>query len=71
MRRRRLTTAILHDALCDFSERGRERCRAWRQRVVHDPRLLHPVASMLTGPESAPAELMTTDAVRLVRELGG
>ncbi len=71
MRRLRLTTAILHDALCDFSERGRERRRVWRQQLVHDPRLLRPVAIMLTGPESAPAEFMTTDAVRLVRELGG
>jgi hypothetical protein len=70
MRRLRITSAIMHETVCDFSERGRERRRVWRHQLVHDPRLLHPVAIMLTGPESAPAEFMTSDAVELVRDLG-
>jgi hypothetical protein len=71
MRRLRITSAIMLEALCDFSDRGRDRRRVWRRHLVHDPRLLRPVVIMLAGPESAPAELMTTDAVELVRGLGG
>ena len=71
MRRLRITSAIMLDAVCDFSDRGRERRRVWRRYLVRDPRLLRPVVIMLTGPESAPAEYMTTDAVELVRGLGG
>jgi hypothetical protein len=71
MRRLRITSAIMLEAKCDFSDRGRERRRAWQRDLVRDPRLLHPVDIMLTGPESAPAEYMTTDAVELVQGLGG
>ena len=70
MRRLRITSAIMHEAICDFSQRGRERRRVWRQQLVRDPRLLHPVSIMLTGPETAPAEFMTSEAVDLVLELG-
>ena len=70
MRRLRITREIVLDALCDFSDRGRERRRVWRRDLARDPRLLHPVAVQLTGPESAPAEYMTSDAIDLVRALG-
>lgn len=71
MRRLRITSAIMLEAVCDFSDRGRERRRVWRRLLVREPRLLRPIVIMLTGPESAPAELMTNDAVELVRGLGG
>lgn len=70
MRRLRITREIILEALCDFSDRGRERRRVWRRDLARDPRLLQPVAVQLSGPESAPAELMTTDAIELVRALG-
>ena len=70
MRRLRITREIMLEAVCDFSDRGRERRRVWRRDLARDPRLLHPVAIQLTGPESAPAEFMTSDAIDLVRALG-
>ena len=70
MRRLRITAAIMHEAVCDFSQRGQERRQIWRQQLVRDPRLLNPVSIMLTGPETAPAEFMTSEAVTLVSELG-
>ena len=71
MRRLRIAVEIVLEVLCSFSDRGRDRRRAWRQQLVHDPRLLQPVVILFTGPESAPAEFMTNDALELVRGLGG
>ena len=70
MRRLRITSGVMLTVFCDASERGRERRRAWRQRLIREPALLRPVAVMLTGPESAPAEYMTEAAIDLVRGLG-
>jgi 2-polyprenyl-6-methoxyphenol hydroxylase-like FAD-dependent oxidoreductase len=54
-----LTTAIR----CTFTDEGRARRARWSEQFMTDPVLLAQVLTMLAGPDSAPAEAFTDEAV--------
>lgn len=62
--RRLAVSARIHTAMrCSFTDEWRERRRRWAERLQADPLLLFQSACSLMGPEAAPAEAFTDEAV--------
>jgi 2-polyprenyl-6-methoxyphenol hydroxylase-like FAD-dependent oxidoreductase len=63
MRRLAISAAITTEIRCTFTDEGRERRRRWFAAFLSDPEKLSQIVAILAGPETAPAEVFTDDAV--------
>ena len=63
MRRLAIQAHLTTEIRCTFTDEGRARRARWSDAFVGDPILLGQVMTMLAGPESAPAEAFTDEAV--------
>jgi 2-polyprenyl-6-methoxyphenol hydroxylase-like FAD-dependent oxidoreductase len=63
MRRLALSARITTAIRCTFTDEGRERRGRWFQAFLADPLMLGQILAVLAGPETAPAEAFTDEAV--------